>query len=861
MKIQWMLLLTVCFCLPVAADTITYQGKLESGGDPFNGTAEMTFELHETDSGDTEIATHGPVNVEVSEGLFQEDLSFGAGAFDGDPRYLQIIIDGTPLAERHPIRPSPMALYAFDGDGEGGEAVWELNGSDIHYDDGHVGIGTASPGAPLQVDGSVITGSDENSAEGENSFVSGGGTSFANHVPGDYAFVAGGRQNEASGDQSMVSGFNNQATDFFSVVLGGYDNVGSGNSGFIGGGIDNEIHGEGGESAIIGGNENLTEERRSFIGGGRRNVASGLSSFIGAGRDNLAEGAFSVVMGLDNQALANSSFVGGGAQNTASGFESATVGGLDNVADGNGSFVGGGRDNVASGFGAFVAGGRDNLAEGSYSFAAGRHAHALHSGAFVWSDSSAFSGDFTSTADDQFLIRTDGGVGINTNSPQEALDVAGRVRVGEFAGASTEWVCRTPEGTLAECSESPGNGEGGSIWDQVDGDAVYEEGNVGIGTSSPGVSLEVVGSGHFGFEENEASGINSFVTGGSLVNEDEPWANIASGDRAFIGGGSDHEASGNGAAVVGGGRNTAAQNRAFIGGGWDNEVSASNSVVLGGEENVVTGSSSFIGGGRQNETSAPYATVVGGRLNTASGFSASIGGGTHNTAAGDRSFAVGYRAKAEHDGVFVWADNTNLEFSSTGQDQFLIRAGSGVGINTNDPSGFDLAVDGSAAKPGGGSWSTFSDARLKKHIQPLHKGGDSMLERLLELNAYSFEYIDEAVDSRLGLSGQQIGLLAQEVREVFPEWVDEDEEGYLHVTERGTTAIMIEALRELREGHERALAEVQAENDNLRQELAGLRDQVAANSRLAEKNAELEDRLAALEALLLEDRQVAEAQQ
>lgn len=588
---------------PFAQTSITYQGKLESGGEPFNGTAEMTFELHEADTGDTEIATHGPVNVEVSEGLFQEDLSFGPGAFDGDPRYLQIIIDGTPLAERHPIRPSPMALVAIDGDSGSGDAVWELTGSDIHYDDGHVGIGTASPGAPLQVTGSVIAGAPDNTVTGDNSFVSGGGGSWTNHVPGSYAFVAGGRQNEASGDQSVVAG----------------------------------------------------------------------------GFGNLAQGFFSTVVGGDsNESLGNTAFVGGGAFNVADASDAAIVGGRSNLADGNAGFVGGGRDNVASGSNAFVAGGRDNLAGGSYSFAAGRHAHALHPGAFVWSDSDAFANDFVSTADHQFLIRAGGGVGINTNSPQDALDVAGRVRVGDFAGASSEWVCRTPEGTLAECSDSPGNGEGGSIWNQVDGDAVYEEGNVGIGTSSPAVPLQVNGSVQFGLDFNEASGINSFVTGG-WSGSGEPEPNRALGGRS---------------AIIGGRDNTAQALHAAIVGGVDNAAEGGSSAILGGRSNTASGLRSAIAGGFNNIADGSRSAIAGGEDNTANGDYAFIGGGTENVASGTRSFAAGRRAQANHNGAFVWADNVDAEFASTGQNQFLIRADGGVGIGTTIP-GAALHVAGS----------------------------------------------------------------------------------------------------------------------------------------------------------------------
>jgi len=57
-----------------------------------------------------------------------------------------------------------------------------------------------------------------------------------------------------------------------------------------------------------------------------------------------------------------------------------------------------------------------------------------------------------------------------------------------------------------------------------------------------------------------------------------------------------------------------------------------------------------------------------------------------------------------HLGTFVWADSTNADFASTGVNQFLIRVSGGVGIGTNNPLGFQLAVNGTAAKTGGGSY-------------------------------------------------------------------------------------------------------------------------------------------------------------
>lgn len=138
-----------------------------------------------------------------------------------------------------------------------------------------------------------------------------------------------------------------------------------------------------------------------------------------------------------------------------------------------------------------------------------------------------------------------------------------------------------------------------------------------------------------------------------------------------------------------------------------------------------------------------------------------------------------------------------------------------VGIGTLWPGPFHLAVNGDAAKPGGGEWSVFSDARLKRDIMPLN----GALDRLLSLNGYTFSYTEDAVENNLALPGTQIGLLAQEVIAVFPDWVEEDSNGYLYVTPRGTTAIMVEALRELREEKDAEIAALREENQRMLDEL------------------------------------------
>jgi hypothetical protein len=81
-----------------------------------------------------------------------------------------------------------------------------------------------------------------------------------------------------------------------------------------------------------------------------------------------------------------------------------------------------------------------------------------------------------------------------------------------------------------------------------------------------------------------------------------------------------------------------------------------------------------------------HSTVGGGLGNVSSGTAATVASGYGNRARGDFSFAAGRRAKANHQGTFVWADSTEADFASTAKNQFLVRASSGVGIDTMDPT-------------------------------------------------------------------------------------------------------------------------------------------------------------------------------
>lgn len=153
---------------------------------------------------------------------------------------------------------------------------------------------------------------------------------------------------------------------------------------------------------------------------------------------------------------------------------------------------------------------------------------------------------------------------------------------------------------------------------------------------------------------------------------------------SVIGGGFRNDVIGDYITIGGGKKNTAGENIA---------CQPSYVAVCGGHDNVASGEASFIGGGGKNTASGQYSAIGGGQYNKASKYWSTVPGGYGNMAFGTHSFAAGNQALAEHNGSFVWADNTNAVFKSTGEDQFLIRAHGGVGINVNDPSSFSTPVD------------------------------------------------------------------------------------------------------------------------------------------------------------------------
>jgi hypothetical protein len=98
----------------------TYQGLLESSGQPYDGNANLVFRLFDVPSGGSALGTQTLGPVHVADGLFNVQLNasdqFGPSAFDGSARWLEVEINGTALSPRQPITATPYARFAAQAD-------------------------------------------------------------------------------------------------------------------------------------------------------------------------------------------------------------------------------------------------------------------------------------------------------------------------------------------------------------------------------------------------------------------------------------------------------------------------------------------------------------------------------------------------------------------------------------------------------------------------------------------------------------------------------------------------------------------------------------------------------------------------
>ena len=223
-------------------------------------------------------------------------------------------------------------------------------------------------------------------------------------------------------------------------------------------------------------------------------------------------------------------------------------------------------------------------------------------------------------------------------------------------------------------------------------------------------------------------GSSSTLCGAGL----DPCANRVTDDLGTVGGGAGNQA----------------------GDGAGSTVDRLAATVGGGGLNRATGLAATVAGGFSNTASGVEATVAGGLGNTASGQQATVPGGNANAAQGAFSLAAGRRAKALHDGAFVWADATDADFGSTAANQFNVRAAGGARIFSDSAATMFVELE-----PGATAWSPLSDRAVKANVRPVD--GRAVLERLQGVPVTEWNLISQPATIR------HMGPMAQDFHAAF----------------------------------------------------------------------------------------------
>ncbi len=169
-------------------------------------------------------------------------------------------------------------------------------------------------------------------------------------------------------------------------------------------------------------------------------------------------------------------------------------------------------------------------------------------------------------------------------------------------------------------------------------------------------------------------------------------------------------------------------------------------------------------------------SVEGGDLNTTVTTATLFNAGVTTLSIGGESTATTLGAS---DGTATTTVQNNLIVGSPAVDKITM-------------DGSDLMVGGDAEFDGTvwvqGTLNTPSDERLKTHIETL----TSVLEKIEQLRGVQYLYKDQQKYA----SGEQIGVIAQELQKVFPELVSTGADGYLAVNYSQLTAVLLQAVKE-----------------------------------------------------------------
>jgi hypothetical protein len=148
-------------------------------------------------------------------------------------------------------------------------------------------------------------------------------------------------------------------------------------------------------------------------------------------------------------------------------------------------------------------------------------------------------------------------------------------------------------------------------------------------------------------------------------------------------------------------------------------------------------------------------------------------------------FKVGYFSNLDCTSISLNGSVMNNSWSNTESNIFFGTNGGSVGVGTSNPS-YKVHVIGDVFSSG--SVIALSDARQKTDLERI----ETALDKVMSVHGYTYKRIDQPDGPRYA------GVIAQEMKEVLPEIVCTDQFGNHSVAYGNISALLIEAIHELK---------------------------------------------------------------
>jgi hypothetical protein len=432
----------------------------------------------------------------------------------------------------------------------------------------------------------------------------------------------------------------------------------------------------------------------------------------------------------------------------------------------------------------------------------------------------AFGGSWILNGTSLYPNQTSWDVGIGTTSPQEKLEVAGRIYQ---SGLGNSTFLGYEAGRVDDLSANNNTGIGyQALYNNTAG-----ANNTGIGyralytnnwtSGTNGSQNTAVGREALYFN---TTGYNNTAMGYlTLYQNTTGYFNTGLGNAALASNITGYYNTAVGRSAIGtnttGYRNTAVGSEALISNTTGRENTALGSETL--NRNTVADFNTAMG------SQALYSQTTGGS-NTAVGYYAlnSNASGTNNTAVGRSAGSgntgsgnvfLGYQAGSASGATsnLLYIDNSSTPTPLIYGDFTNNR----VGINRVATT-LALEVGGEASKATAGQWVANSDIAIKTDVKDL----ENALAIIDKLRPVRFRYTEEYLKKYPYIKNHYYyNFIAQEFQKVFPDSVEKNAEGYLQMDSYPVTPYLVAAVQQLN----KKIDELKEENKELKSKIEGLK--------------------------------------